>query len=98
MRLGLLLLAACAPPPRAPLSNAPTRPAPMLGKLLDKQSSQVAVVGDTIYVGGSGPLMISHDRGLTFAPWTEDPALCESGFVAAGATIYAIAARCSKTD
>lgn len=95
----LLAIAACAPPPAPPpLSNAPAQPAPVLGKLVAKQTVHVAVDGDTIYVDGAGPLLISHDRGRTFRPWSESATLCVSHFVAAGSTIYVLAARCTETD
>ena len=74
-------------PPRAPAAMIDTRPA-----------DHVVVDGDDIFVDGSGPILISRDRGKTFAPWSAGPNLCVRQFYGARGTIYAVAPICSDTD
>jgi hypothetical protein len=67
--------------------------------LIDARASDhVVVLGDDVFVDGSGPLLVSHDRGKTFVPWTAGQNLCVRDFVAAHGTIYAVAPICSETD
>nr|HEX4317754.1 hypothetical protein [Kofleriaceae bacterium] len=89
-----------APPP-LPLANVqpePAIPAPPLGELLAKATSRVLAIDDRLYAVGSGPVLISRDRGATFAPWSAPANLCASMVVGAGTHLYAVAARCSATD
>lgn len=111
MLLGLAALTACGHASgRSPLEGAPPAPdqapaphrapAGPAARILDRPSAHVAAIGTSVFVDGSGPLLISRDRGATFAPWAADPALCVRDFVAArgGGTLYAIAVICSETD
>jgi hypothetical protein len=103
----LLVLAACAAP--HPTTSPPESRSPHpakdasgpLGVLLAKRSGDVSISldGESLYQTGTGPVLISRDRGRTFQPWTAGKDLC-AGWVRATTDhlVYATAAICSDTD
>jgi hypothetical protein len=91
---------AAAPAAHAPIVNSPPPrpPRPPAAMLDTRPADEVIAIGDDVFVDGSGPILVSRDRGKTFAPWTAGANLCVREFVAARGMIYAVAPICSETD